>query len=457
MKRVSIIALLALTLILGGCERDDATLDNDPDTTQDGGLDGNDDGDDNTGNNDDDEPEGGLVTLDLFASSPTITHDGIEVVTFEEIKIIENRDNEVSVADYGSVGDGVSDDTAAIQAAIDAVSEDEAGGIVYLPKANYAVTEIYLKSNVHLHIESGAVLSYHATNSGTNQIMFNLGEDWFVENVVVCGVNGRFTIDITDKADKPRVFLLTSVHHFLISDVDIYDNKVQFPIITFTPDNDFDPELFGPSYGVIRNASSFNNHYGYGLVQVQTAKKVYFENLYGKGGVVLRFETGSLESQARQFGGVWDCRGYNITGLNGNATVMIAPHALHNGVVQVDDVNSYSCGWGVRIDDGYVENDLSDYEGDFTSGTFDSDNSYVNDVYAEFGYSAQVKTKHYKYLSDELMEYVPTADGNNISEPAPAIAAVIYEVTSYSLWLDESSVEAVGFLYQDDIVYVNQD
>lgn len=46
----------------------------------------------------------------------------------------------VSVKDFGAVGDGVTDDTAAIQAAINAVAARTYGGTVYFPAGQYAVT-----------------------------------------------------------------------------------------------------------------------------------------------------------------------------------------------------------------------------------------------------------------------------------------------------------------------------
>jgi len=47
----------------------------------------------------------------------------------------------VSVKDFGAIGDGVTDDTAAIQAAIDALSDIGEGGTVLLPAGTYKITD----------------------------------------------------------------------------------------------------------------------------------------------------------------------------------------------------------------------------------------------------------------------------------------------------------------------------
>lgn len=62
-----------------------------------------------------------------------------------------------TVRDFGAVGDGVTKDTAAIQAAIDAASS-AGGGTVELPSGTYLSGSIWLKSNVDFHLLAGAVL-----------------------------------------------------------------------------------------------------------------------------------------------------------------------------------------------------------------------------------------------------------------------------------------------------------
>lgn len=60
-----------------------------------------------------------------------------------------------NVRDFGAVGDGKTDDTAAIQRAIDA------GGAVRFPSGTYLTGSVYLKSDGGLDLEPGAVIKAH--------------------------------------------------------------------------------------------------------------------------------------------------------------------------------------------------------------------------------------------------------------------------------------------------------
>lgn len=63
------------------------------------------------------------------------------------------------VRDFGAVGDGVADDTAAVQRAIDA------GGIVHFPPGVYLVSSIYMRSDGGLDLDDAATLRMHPDRS----------------------------------------------------------------------------------------------------------------------------------------------------------------------------------------------------------------------------------------------------------------------------------------------------
>ncbi|MFR9533174.1 MAG: glycosyl hydrolase family 28-related protein [Rikenellaceae bacterium] len=392
-------------------------------------------------NNDDQTSSSGVTTLDLVPEFPEV--DGYP--TFEiNPTIVENSNLQVNVVEiFGAKGDGETDDSTALQSAIDLVAASSIGGIVYMPLGEYVLHDIYLKSNVHLHIEAGSTITMPASSSNTS--LFLLGTDEFINNVVVRGVNGRFTIDLVGMTAKPRTFRLKSIHNFLISDIDFQDYLIEFPMIGLGPDADQDPDIFGPTNGVIRNCSSYGGHYGYGLIQVQCAKQVYFENLYGEGGVVLRFETGEDSMNESQFGGVFDCRGQDISGKNGNATVMISPHAMQDGRVQVDGITAVSMGIGVRIDAGYDYTYTADDGTEITvpAGTY-TEGAYISNINCTFGTDAQVKTKHLKYMPEELLDDVPDPYSGTICQPSPSVCAILY-VPNYPLGI-LGDVVATGYL-----------
>jgi len=62
-----------------------------------------------------------------------------------------------NVRDYGAKGDGVTKDTRALQAAIDACSQ-AGGGFVFVPAGRFLSGTLTLKSNLTLHLGPGAVL-----------------------------------------------------------------------------------------------------------------------------------------------------------------------------------------------------------------------------------------------------------------------------------------------------------
>lgn len=62
-----------------------------------------------------------------------------------------------NITSYGAVADGKTDNTQAIQKAMNTASES-GGGMVLVPKGNFVTGVLHLRSNVNLHFEKGAAL-----------------------------------------------------------------------------------------------------------------------------------------------------------------------------------------------------------------------------------------------------------------------------------------------------------
>lgn len=86
--------------------------------------------------------QAGTSLIDLAASTGAALIGFIQAGTGATSRTVQSKLREsVSVKDFGAVGDGVADDTAAIQAAMNACA---AGGYVHFPKGTYLVTSTIL-------------------------------------------------------------------------------------------------------------------------------------------------------------------------------------------------------------------------------------------------------------------------------------------------------------------------
>lgn len=263
--------------------------------------------------------------------------------------------------------------------------------------------------------------------------IFNCGSDTLaIENISIKGIGGKFTVKLPEYEPGIRVFSMSNVRNFLISNCHVEDQRTKFSSVQFGASGLKRGQRAIPTSGTVQNISVVNAHYGYGVVQTQAAHNVLFENLSGVGGATLRLETGYKLMNDVQYGGLKNIVGRNIGCEDGNAAVMISPHAMTNGVVTIDGVTTKGCGFGVRIDSGFVSKKYK-AEG-LKPGTF-AEGSSVKNVTATFGMNAQIKPKHFKYMPLELRGQLQSMDDSEDGESVrgPSIAAMLndanYEVT----------------------------
>jgi polygalacturonase len=93
----------------------------------------------------------------VFAAGPLPWPDANTILAETTVPTFPNRT--FSVSSYGAKGDGSTDNTAAFQKAITAANA-AGGGVVEVPSGTYVTGAIYLKSNVNLHLDSGATLMF---------------------------------------------------------------------------------------------------------------------------------------------------------------------------------------------------------------------------------------------------------------------------------------------------------
>ncbi|WP_111709812.1 hypothetical protein [Lutibacter citreus] len=349
--------------------------------------------------------------------------------------------------EYNVDNDFSTDDSEKLQKAIDKLS-DAGGGKIVIPEGNYSFNEVSLKKDVHIEIDKDAVLRPFAALGKKALLMFSFtstNKNVPLRNTGIYCTNGKFTVDLNYVRPLGRGFrfcIFKNADGFLVSDVSILDNHTQFSAFVFNGET-INNRAYGPKNGVLKNANTTNSDYGYGLIQMQLGKNIFYSNISGIGGATLRLEPHNKNLRTLDAVNVIDnIVARNVRCTEGNAAIMLSPHFMANGIVDLRDITSVRCGAAVRIEGGFISKDEKAY-GITSIGSFDS-RSIIRDVkvtYAETG--AQVKPKHYRYLPCNLKGLTTK---NVLSEflhgdsfEGPSIAGVIY-TSKYSIDFNESHV-----------------
>ncbi|AZQ61181.1 hypothetical protein EI427_02780 [Flammeovirga pectinis] len=363
------------------------------------------------------------------------------------------------VEDYGTNNTDTNDDTPKLQKAINDMTSLKKGGEIFIPKGTYYFKNIELKSNVHLVIDEHATIIPTPTNDTKNYKVFLFGgKKGTIKNVSIRSTKNFFTVDLQNVINKSvAVITLSNVENFLISGIKVLDDNTRFSAITLGY-AEYKNQYFKPTNGVIKNCTITKAHYGYGLIQSQASEHVYYKNLSGEGGVTLRLETGYKKMNKLKVGGNFDVYAKNLSSKNANATLMISPHTITNGYFEVDGVTAINSGFAVRIGKGYTTKDQK--KAGLTPGTYDS-TSKISNVTATYGKTAQVKSKHFKYMPCKERTLIASSfnpDGESYTAPSisPIVNAAKGSGAGY-FNVEITNVSGTGFSNLDKDILIESD
>jgi hypothetical protein len=272
-----------------------------------------------------------------------------------------------NVTDYGATPNDGTDDTAGFLAAANAAGP---GVETYVEAGTFHLNNLNLPSDTDLAIEADAAIKKFGTSGNPVFSMQGVANTTFKEDVHIYGVNGKFTLDLSDATQDTAGFRIRSVKNFSIENMheigrndDTSGDKgpngsIFRPVLSFLP---VDKTKLGGEWehahnGLVQNITVENQAFGWGLTQLTGAEDVHFQDITSEGGVALRLE--NYEANATT---IDDVTADNVTCVDGNRPLMLNPHNADNGDVHITDVMSSGCWQGVKIE----------YDQEFPNGNFD--------------------------------------------------------------------------------------
>lgn len=323
-------------------------------------------------------------------------------------------------------------------------SDTEKGGVITLLKPTdkpyLYLSNIVLKNNIHIKIASNVIIRpWFSPSRDKNVPIFEMGIDSKINNVAITCINedsenpdDYFSVELTGGAEE-RVTMLFAhrVTDFKVAGIKFFDSNTIFSNLEFNLNKSQSRDDGDISNnGVVKNIISLNNHVGYGVIQVRAGKNILFKNLDGQGGVTLRLETGFLPAITSEVMTIDQIVGRDLIIRNGDAAIMLSPHRVTQGHVDIRGIEAYSSTYAAQIDGGFKDNK----GGVDNLGTFKS-TSYIGDFkQITGGTNAQVKLKDYPlYPCADQEKFDNTAYNiDDESKEGPSLTVVRYGASPLS-------------------------
>ncbi|MCA9325477.1 right-handed parallel beta-helix repeat-containing protein, partial [Candidatus Saccharibacteria bacterium] len=131
---------------------------------------------------------------------------------------LQGESNSITVEDYGAVGDGVQDDTFAIQSAIDAAGTAGGGTVLLTPGHTYVISDT-LSGVANLHIVGYGATIELTTTSNIDALVFDTVDNVRVTGVTIDGIKSTKTSD----TDTGRGIYILQADNVTIEDCYIHD------------------------------------------------------------------------------------------------------------------------------------------------------------------------------------------------------------------------------------------
>lgn len=355
--------------------------------------------------------------------------------------------------DFISDNDFDTDDSTDLQLVIDSLY-NLGGGRIKIPAGNYTFSNIQMKENVHIEVDKGATFKPKQETGRKSIVMFVFSSDNKnnpLKNVSLYCTNGRFKVDmrsITPDGRGVRMCFFRNVDGFYVSNINVLDRHTQFSAFVFNGET-IEERAYGPTNGVLMNVNTDNSDYGYGLVQMQLGKNIFFRNISGTGGTTLRIETHNVNLRPLNAVNVIEnIVARNVRCKDGNAAVMLSPHFMDNGYVDISNVFAENSGFAVRIEKGFVAPKELLTHPNLVPGTFDA-TSIIRNVKAVYGTTAQLKPKHYGFMLCEERNRVSFSSISSFphgdSFEGPSIAPVLYDSNYVVNFNEDYVIVSEGF------------
>lgn len=239
-----------------------------------------------------------------------------------------NISSNVNVRDYGATGNGQTDDTKAIQNAIDYAS-NHGGGTVSFPKATYIAKNIVQKPNTTLTFVTGTTLKFPKGSGGTDRMIIvgaldgsQLPTNTTNSSYVIVG-NGLI-IDASNVSSNSTIngIYVSGATNFTIDGVN-GQNFVSGYLIEVI--RSYGSKEVYPSNGKITNITNKNQRSWGGAIAIECASNLTIDTVNAQGGVGVDMES---DEEVMGSGSVTfkNITIQNVTINNGDYAVNINPH-----------------------------------------------------------------------------------------------------------------------------------